>query len=309
MLGGTDMVVDRSSVDSVIALLRETLFPPDAALLSEVEAELLDGSRPERDRLLVLERLAGILSRSEDRQLSDAAINGLITLASTASDPDVRSNVWGALSAETDQRLLQPLADALLYDPSEQVRFVAVVALEAYASDFARSVLAAAGRNDESAAVRENASWAALDDAGRRERVASALLNGQLSVEERLAPLEQAILPGPGGNGMADLETVVDASVATAIGELLGAIDEPRRRVNLLNQLAPFRIPALTPVLIARLHDDADENVRITAVHGLQPYLDEPGARQALETAAANDSSETVRWQARNALETPPPVQ
>jgi hypothetical protein len=65
----------------------------------------------------------------------------------------------------------------------------------------------------------------------------------------------------------------------------------------------------LTPGLISRLHDDSDQDVRITAVHGLQQYLDEAGVRQALETAAANDPSEMIRRQARNALEALHPVQ
>jgi HEAT repeat protein len=183
-----------------------------------------------------------------------------------------------------------------------------VVALQAYDNDMARSMLAAAGRSDDSAEVRRNARWASLSEAGRRELLASSLLNSQLSAEDRLAQLEQAILPPPGGSGIVDPQTVIDAEVAAAIGELIAGIAEPRRRSALLLGLERYSIPELAPALMARLSDDAEMGVRMSAVRSLRWYRDEPGVREALAAAAANDSSITVRAAAAIALAAPQPA-
>jgi HEAT repeat protein len=287
--------------------MQEALFPPDAALITAIETELLDWSLSDSDRVSALRRLIGILSRAEDQSLSAAAIDGVIALATTATDPEVRSSVWTALSAAPDDRLLRALGDALLYDSSEQVRLAAVVALQAYDNDMARSMLAAAGRSDDSAEVRRNARWASLSEAGRRELLASSLLNSQLSTEDRLAQLEQAILPPPGLSGIVDLQAVIDNNVAAAIGELIADIGEPTRRSALLMGLERFSIPELAPALMARLRNDADMGVRASAGRSLRRYRDEPGVREALAAAAANDSSETVRAIAAIALAAPQP--
>lgn len=303
--GGVAGDMAQDLVAMAIRQLRETLFPADAALISEVESDLVDRSLDTFARLTALRRLQSVLNRADGMRLSDAAILAAVELASGADSADDRAEAWYLLQEFQDERLLQPLSDALLYDSSDDVRHAAVRALAALDNDVARSALASAASNDPAAEIRRNAGWFALAEPARRERIVAALLNRQLSADERLQPLELAIFPPWGDTWLTGIDSLIDAGTAAELDGLIAGIEDPARRTFLLQRIdvTASSPPSFAPVLISRLHDDADSNVRAMAARLLLSRQNEPGVRPALEQAAVNDPSELVREQVQQILQ------
>src|SRR5690606_26823999 len=101
--------------------------------------------------------------------------------------------VWELL-AETDNPLVvRALMDALLADSDASVRAAVADQLMDYRLDpVVQATLVAAAASDVSADVRLRARWSTLTREERSEYVSAALLDPDLTFEERMAPLQHA---------------------------------------------------------------------------------------------------------------------
>ena len=287
-------------VADIVERLWERLFPADAWMIAQLEAQLRDWSltrRPAR----ALSTLVRIAERTGDAAAATAAVEGGIFLAAASTHPFNRQNAWRQLGGLHDDRLVQPLADVVLYDSSEAVRLVAAEALADYADNpVALAALQAAGRIDADPVVRSRARWLALDDAGRRKLVTDTLMNHQLADAERLAPIETDSMGNAPGANRIGLEAVIDETHAAVLAGLVQRQDDEFLRSRVLEQLGA--IPALVPLLLERLRNDPTELVRSTAVMKLHGHLDAPGVRAELERARESEPSSAMRDQLTQVL-------
>jgi len=285
-----------------IEQLRGTLFPLDPSLIAELDSRARNRASSANERYRALMELDQIAKWGDDANLGRILVDGAMALAAETQDPELQVSIWRMLRGTSDERLIQPLSDAMLYHTDERVRLEAATTLEEYADNsVARAMLEVAGLSDTAASVRTYARWAALDDASRRQHVISTLLNEQLTDDERLAVLESEAYTTGSGRDIG-LDAAIDGSVTAALTGLIQRIDAVNGRRTLLGRLGALDAPSLAPVVVERLAYDADEIVRSTAAAVLGRYVEEPGVRAALERAAASDSSGGVRQAAARAL-------
>jgi len=283
--------------------LRLGTFPPDASFFVEFfdrhEARLLDRSASDGERRSALASLGSVARRANDPDLVARYVDGALALAAEAADPSIRERVWSDLRRSDDARLIQPLSDALLYDPNEEVRLAAAETLGQYTDHVvARAVLESAGQVDPSPEVRRMARWLALDDAGRLDDVRGTVLDTSLSDSERLAPLRL-------GGSIYDIDPgfTLDPVTVGAIAELIQRADDTETRLDIVRRLSMTQSASLVPVYLDRLHSDTFADVRAAAASDLRAHVAAPGVRPALEAAAAGDPAEEVRAAALRVLE------
>jgi hypothetical protein len=117
----------------------------------------LDRSATEAQRLEALRSLRG----QRDQDAIDArlyVLDGMLELARTSQDGETRADVWRQLNHMTDQRLRQPLLDALAFDEHAKAREEAAETLAGFLPDLGiEAALRAAMENDSDAGVRRQA--------------------------------------------------------------------------------------------------------------------------------------------------------
>jgi HEAT repeat protein len=123
--------------------------------------------------------------------LSPALVNAAIELARTASDPEMRQEIWFGLSSTVQPILVRPLVDVLLYDTDEGVRRAAANILQDYRSDpVVVSVLESASSGDASAPVRAMAQWSLLEESEQPGFVSATLRDPAISPQDKAAVLQ-----------------------------------------------------------------------------------------------------------------------
>lgn len=123
----------------------------------ELRALVRDARRSEEERLRALGDLRGRFEPDgTDARL--AVLDEMILLARTSVDAKTRADVWRQLSRVTDERLKQPLLDALAFDADAKAREEAAETLAGFRTDpVVDAALRAAAQNDASANVRRQA--------------------------------------------------------------------------------------------------------------------------------------------------------
>jgi HEAT repeat protein len=169
------------------------------------------------------------------------------------------------------------------------------------------TLIAAAREKVLNAALGDNERMTALLDLREGPQFSEPLVPSQpdgtsLRSAIPLMGLRASVLP------MSDAYDEAVVAAATQIGL---TSDSARARQAAWNNLRGVRDPAIAQALITSLATDRDENVRRAAALALGYLTDEPGVRDALTRAAAQDSSEqapvpccipSVRDAARRAL-------
>jgi hypothetical protein len=116
-----------------------------------------------------------------------------IEIGRSDADAATRSRAWALLAQTGNRSVVQPMTDALLYDPSAEVRATTAEWLFDYRSDpIVRTALESAAVSDASPEVRLRAYWSTLENDGRAAFVRTTLLDRRLTPEERIAPLIHA---------------------------------------------------------------------------------------------------------------------
>jgi hypothetical protein len=208
------------------------------------------------------------------------------------------------LEQVSDERVVVPLSDMLLYEIDEMIRLAAVRVLGKHREDeVARRALEYASQSDASPEIRRHASWLAQDDASRVETITSIIRNSDLSPAERLAP----IYPTLGGQleTATDIETdfTFDPDTVQVLNELVREQRPILARYYTSWYLARNHPESFVPLMIDRLQNDEGPRIRINMIEGLRTQLTVPEARAALEQAAIVDPEEMVRIAAASALE------
>jgi hypothetical protein len=86
------------------------------------------------------------------------------------------------LDRVSDERVVVPLSDMLLYEADDNVRLAAVRILGNHRDEEnARRALEVAGQSDASPELRRHATWLAQDDASRVDTITSIIRNSELT--------------------------------------------------------------------------------------------------------------------------------
>jgi hypothetical protein len=295
-------VVSGEFLEPVISGLQDQLFPVDESTLAAIEQRVLDTRLPPVDRMREFARLKRMSERSGSVQISDdAALAGVEILMSVDNDGE-RQTLLTSLTGVDNAVIVQPLSNILRNDTNEATRLQAALALTAFDQDpLARAALETAANIDPSAQVRQNARWGLLDTAGRQNLIVATLLDTRLGDAERLEPLLFEL--DWANEPPVDLGSAVDATVVNELTALLRREERADTRVNIVGRFTASSNPALTPMFVERLAEDDSLIVRRLAVEALGKRRDEPGVSSAIERAAAEDPSPTVRASAARALD------
>jgi hypothetical protein len=274
----------------------------DSTSLDAIERRVLDAGLPLEERIREIARLRQMIVRLGIARLPDNVALAIVDMTSMADDPQ-RLLLLRALEEFDNPVLVRPVSNILRNDALVGVRFLAVSLLEKFQQDpLARAALEAAANGDASPEVRKSARLASLDADGRREYVIAILLDTRLGDAERLEALNINIRAAD-RDPTRGLGSAINAAVANELTTLLRRHEPADSRAQVLSRLQRENSPLLTPVFIERLTEDSADVVRRAAAAALGGRLDEPGARPALERAAAGDPSLGVRAMASRALE------
>jgi len=315
---------------SQIELMRQVVFPPDPSLRLALRTRLQDRTLDAAQRLAALEslRAARVVvvpgptaprATAELQNIDVEALRGALDLASTASDPSLRKQVWGELRGVRRPELAQALIDAFQLEGSDPVRLEMVTILAAdYAGDAkGRAALESISRNDPREIVRRVARRSLAGDSSWNEYVARRLQDAQLADTQRL----EALMYMAGSDQGQQLRAMLDAKAVETLSRLvprmLATLPPPAARSadaddlpRLINHIAASNQPASVDLLVGILNQASDPEIRRTAVVGLARHLDSARAREMLEDIAAHDPDPALRDQAKVAqpqLLTPPP--
>lgn len=264
----------------------------DVSVVASTLALVLDRSRAESERVSVLPRLS-----SSD--FSPEVIAAVVELGTQSESARIRRRVWQILGNELYlPALAQPFSYALLTDPSPEVRLTAAHALRDYLDvPDALSALEYAASNDASAEVRVAVQMLMLTTRDEQRNFARArLLDSTLSPADRLALLQpQEWVPSG----------FTDSAVRAALTEIVAMADDPAVRLEALQGLPPMRSADVLDVFITSARD-SDDRVSRFALQLLTRFVDEPGARAALEAALERENlDERLASDIRNALSPP----
>jgi len=278
--------------DAVTALRRYP-FPPERTRPAELGSLAIDTTLPMEERLDAIEELRGIperfefIGRDEQRIVSVAAADIVLN----AADPEIRGRVWRAMADAEDPYLIGFMVDSLLNDRSDFVRVEATRSLSKSFRENARvaAALEYAYVNDLSPQVRVNARWGSVDEAGRKEYIATTLLNRDLTDAERIELINARVN---------ELRRYVDRPEAQALVDIA-------RRARPSSEEAPaegsgqVRAADVVPLLLEMLTEDPREEIRVAAASALLRHRDEDGVREVLRRVQNDDPSEAVRRQFR----------
>jgi HEAT repeat protein len=93
-----------------------------------------------------------------------------------------------------------------------------------------------------------------------------------------------------------------DAEMAAAMATLARSTSDPTIRADIFRQLSGMKDPALKPVLVEALKQDASDEVRGEAAETLAAYGDDPAVGALLAAVSRADADPEVREQAVEAL-------
>src|SRR5690606_5084224 len=103
--------------------LRDGLFPPDPSSLRALQARVSNPVATAEERLSALQSLTNMHERTAiDGRTEDVVLAAIDIASQATTDSALRARVWRLMRGVDHVRLVQPLVDALRYDPDERVR-------------------------------------------------------------------------------------------------------------------------------------------------------------------------------------------
>jgi HEAT repeat protein len=274
-------------VQRVARGLRDLLARPEAreALFAAAQAAFLDISRSDNDRLTTLNEFQMNRMRAGRfmEPLPETMVSAMIELGSTSTSPVVRGQVWRVVQTMPEAGFRDALLQALLYDPSEQVRREAASALAEYpdATAATREILALESNAELRAEQAFRDDWQALDTDAQYAYVVAALLDTDLTDAARVAAFDQGLRMATSSDFVERLRS--DEQVLAALGEIGESAAETRVRVAALRELAKSGHPDFMGLFVQHLGADQPLELRLTAANAMwEHYADNPEAREAL---------------------------
>jgi hypothetical protein len=291
------------------------MVPNPAAQRPALLKELQDLSLPPQQRLVALRDLdlrrplgRNGLRRTDasgDSLRDPAVVRAAIDLASRATDPAHRAEIWSMMRSIKYPALIEPLAHAAQLDADSMVRVEAVATLVAdYSGDpRARTAFELIARTDSHLLVRALAQRGMSGETAWNSYVLASLENSALSDAQRLeAVLFQARNTAASERSLADL---LDDDALKALTQVLpraGTGMEASGVRAVLNQLASVKHPAITDMLLTSIERRDPRFERRLVMDILTDRLSEPGVRAVFEKIAASDPDEQSRRIAAQAL-------
>ena len=270
----------------------------DAAGQTEsLKATVLNTSLSAWDRTYAFSQLLGEewdAPNDIDPEIVDAMVD--VTL----NTPTPRARVFAlnslVQSRHDDPRFLDLYLTALERDRDETVRQTAVSGLAQFLDDPAiREALEQAMVNDSSPQIRKTIAETLRWDEERNPAAAAATITNPAATDR-----DKVAAWGMIHASAADYWTDSIVTEMTRIGMTSA---DPNVRADIWRSARAGRThPLLLQPLLQALASDLDGNVRVAAARTLDQYLDDPGVREALQSAAQYDPDAAVRARAAASL-------
>jgi HEAT repeat protein len=282
-----DLARFEQEVQLVARGLRYLLAGPETrdALLANLLENFVDSSRSENDRLtaLIEYRMNRMRAGRIGEPLPEAAVSAMIELGSTATNPQVRRQIWRIVQAVPQAEFRGALLQALLYDSSEAVRREAANALAEFpdATASTREILALQSNANILAGQAFRDEWLARDTDSRYAYVLATLLDTDLTGAERISAFDRALQLASSPEFVGRLRS--DERVLAALGDIAVSADDTRVRVVALRELAKSGHPGFIGLFIEHLGAGQPLDIRLTAANALwEHYADNAEAEEAL---------------------------
>jgi hypothetical protein len=319
----------------MVAYLRRHLFPPDPSLRRDLATLLLDQQVDSAQRLRALGDIASVskaMAASGDAgnaatnaRFTAAEIRGAVELASAATDPALRAQVWRTLRGARSSLLVQPLLDASRQETNAEARLEAVATLTA---DFAaearvRTVLEAVAESDPRVVIRAVARRGFAGEESWQQYVLASLQDEGRSDAERIEALVHHYFDRsrPGAvardpqRGFGLLDDAATRALAQVVPRLRPSAElTPAMLGQLAVDVSAIRHPAITDMLINSLSGSSQLLAPRSAIWSLlangedarlrAALVGDQGAavRKALEQARDNDRDPQRRERVENIL-------
>jgi TolB-like protein/HEAT repeat protein len=220
-----------------------------------------------------------------------------VQLGLHSKDEGVRHGVWWRMAGVGDLYLVEPLMASLRNDDDVWVRAQAAMTLVDFLEEpGVRETLDYARTNDSEKMVRRAANFSMLSPSERLTNLKETVLDPTESDWDRMAALNQLRPSFP--EDEAHHEELVNAAMKLAKNSR-----DSRVRQGVWANLSKTNEPVIVAALIAALKEDPSERVREGVAMSLSfRLIDEPGVREAIEDAKANDASPLVRKRAEETL-------
>ncbi|MEO6078756.1 MAG: HEAT repeat domain-containing protein [Steroidobacteraceae bacterium] len=297
--------------ESMAGLAAKMMMPSAAASKSALLQQLQDFSLAPQQRLEALQgldsrnlgvRQGGLRTDPSGDSLRDpAVIRAVLELASVASSPEQRAEIWKTVRTIRSPALVEPLARAAQLDSDSTVRAEAVATLMADFVDDprARAAFEQTATADSHPMVRALAQSGLSGEATWNSYILASLKDTTLSDAQRLdAVLFHARNSAASAQPLAGL---LDDDAIKALALVLPRTEVPGTR-TLLNHLVSIKHPAITGMLLASIERPDSRFDRRLVMQMLADRLSQPGVRAALEKIATADPDEQSRKFAAQAL-------
>lgn len=320
----------------MVAQLRRNLFPPDPSLRRELAALLLDQRLESAQRLRAFGDIASV-SRAmatpgaagnvgADARFTPAEIRGALELATTATDPALRAQVWRTLRGVRSAVLVEPLLKASHQETNGEARLEAVATL---AADFAgeggvRAALEAVADGDPRALVRAVARRGFAGEDSWQQYVLASLQDEGRTDAERIEALVHHYFDRsrPGAvardrqRGFGLLDDAATHALAQVVPRLRASAElTPAMLGQLAVDVSAIAHPAITDMLVGSLSGGSQVITPRAAVWSLLGRGDDArlrvalkgdqgsAVRKALEQVNDSDQDPKRREQAANILQ------
>jgi hypothetical protein len=290
-----------------VSLLRTRMFPADASLRRQLQAQLLDRRLESQQRLMSM----GALASLRDSPTADSAgrvdantqsdpdfVRGAIDLATTAADPALRAQVWRTMREVRSPQLIGPLLAAARGEVDGTARLEAVATLGNFASDArVRPVLESVAASDPRPLVGAIARRGLagndpfMEDSWKQYVVASLKDQSRPDAERMEALIYYSFqrgLPDSMANYWNFASRLLDDEGTRAVAQMLPRLSPSAEwsqsmLADLARSVATVDHPAVTEMLLQSLQGDGRIVERVTAVRALLGHADEPRVRAALQ--------------------------
>lgn len=301
-----------------IRLLRTKVFPPDASLRQELQAELVNPAADQRRRINALTDLAswrttladGRAMTSGSSVLRDPEVlRAAIDLAARAVDPAQRMQVWRILRRVDAPDLRQGLIAASHEERDTDVRaeIATSLAQDRSGDPEVRAALERIAREDTRPLVRAIAQRAISGEASWQQYMRSTLLDTTKSAVERAEAvfhdMNVPLVSMPAGYGVSRSPTALgslgDEGLAALAEVLPRAARESQAIRNgalpVVQALGSIEHPAITRMLLDEVEGDGRGIDRHFAASQLARRIGDPEVRATLENLSVTDSDPQMR--------------
>jgi len=314
-------------MENLVARMRLELFPPDRALLERKMSELRDAKLETNERRLALSQLLTADRRidqlSERRPLTyrpdPALINAALDVATTASDPALRLQIWSMLVSVGIPRidpaiLIAPAGRALAKEADPRVQLALVNTLAISSKDpQARAALESIANGDAEGARPELVRMAARrvlnDSAGWNDYFVSRLSDPQVPDAEKLELISYTYSISASTLRVGDAALKMNEAAERSLVNLVkgqGSTVVAQAAVNLLMFAGGTvtRAELVSFLSAGTGQPAADSKIRRSVLSALALSLRlHPEIRPLFEQVMARDLDPAMREAARQALE------